>query len=80
MQTMKKNYMISLDEEKVNILKPWLEKNGMTFSGYMNALIDEQLSALELFALAGDKTKVSTWGLLKMAGKMSKDLKKELNK
>lgn len=77
---MKKNYMISLDEEKVNILKPWLEKNGMTFSGYMNALIDEQLSALELFAPAGDKTKVSTWGLLKMAGKMSKDLKKELKK
>ena len=72
--------MLSLDEEKVDIIKPWLEKNGMTFSGYINALIDEQIAALELFAPAGDKTKVSTWGLLKMASKMSKELKKELKK
>jgi hypothetical protein len=77
---MKKNYMLSLDEEKVDIIKPWLEKNGMTFSGYINALIDEQISVLEMFAPAGDKTKVSTWGLLKMASKMNKDLKKELKK
>lgn len=77
---MKKNYTISLDEEKVDELKPWLERQGITFSGYVNTLIAENLQALAMFAPKGDKTKVTMFNLLGMAGRMQKTLKKELKK
>lgn len=77
---MKKNFQLSLDEEKVEELKIWLSQRGLTFSGYMNTLIDEQLSAISMFAPAGDKSKVTPSKLLRLAGKMTKELKKELKR
>lgn len=77
---MKKTYTITLDEEKVDALKVWLEKNGQTFSGYLNTLIDENLQALAKFAPDGDNSKVSFLTLLSIAGKMTKELKKESKK
>jgi hypothetical protein len=74
---MKKKYLISLDEEKVDELKAWLKKRGISsFSGYLNTLIDEQLEAIKLFAPRGDTSKVTTKTLLTMASRMVKDLKK----
>lgn len=80
MGIMKKQYTITLDEDKVDELKPWLEKNGQTFSGYLNVVIGESLEALKMFAPKGDKTKLSIFTLLGMAGKMTKELKKEIKK
>jgi hypothetical protein len=77
---MKKNYTISLDEEKVDEIKPWLDRQGLSFSGYLNSLIGENLQALAMFAPKGDKTKITMFKLLSMAGNMSKELKKELKK
>lgn len=77
---MKKPYTVTLDEEKVDELKTWLDKNGQTFSGYLNMLIDENLEALQKFAPKGDKTRLTFFDLLRMSGKMSKELKKELKK
>jgi hypothetical protein len=77
---MKKNYTVSLDEEKVDELKPWLEKQGISFSGYLNILIGENLEALQKFAPKGDKTRLSIFTLLGVAGKMTKELKKEIKK
>ena len=71
---MKKIYSISLDEEKVDSLKVWLNQRGLTFSGYLNSLIDEQISTIELFSPSGGQKKVSTVQLIKMAGKMVKKL------
>lgn len=71
---MKKNYTVSLDEEKVDSLKVWLDQRGLTFSGYLNSLIDEQTNAIEIFSLSGEQKKVTTVQLIKMAGKMVKKL------
>lgn len=74
---MKKHYDITLDKEKVDELKAWLEKRGVSsFSGYLNTLIDEQLEAIKLFAPNGDTSKVTTRMLLTMASKMVKEIKK----
>lgn len=74
---MKTNYTICLDKEKVEQLKKWLEKRGISsFSGYLNTLIDEQLEAIKLFAPNGDTSKVTAKTLLNMASKMAKELKK----
>lgn len=68
---MKKIYTVNLDEDKVDELKGWLEKNGQTFSGYLNILIGENLEALKKFTPKGDKTRLSLFTLLGMAGKMT---------
>lgn len=74
---MKKHYDITLDKEKVDELKAWLEKRGVSsFSGYLNTLIDEQLEAIKLFTPNGDTSKVTTRMLLTMASKMVKEIKK----
>lgn len=71
---MKERYNITLDKEKVDELKVWLDEKGISFSGYLNSLIDEQITAIELFAPSGGKKKVSTGQLLRMASKMVKKL------
>lgn len=76
-RAMKTKYTISLDKDKVDQLKAWLKKRGVSsFSGYLNTLIDEQLEAIKLFAPDGDTSKVTTKTLLNMASKMVKEIKK----
>lgn len=74
---MKTVYSISLDADKVNILKKWLDKRGLSFSGYLNSVIDEQIEAIELFDPLEGK-KVTTSNLLKMASEMALKLNKEM--
>lgn len=73
---MKKAYLITLDEDKVEELKAWLAKSGLTFSGYINSTIEEQINALRKFAPNGDYSKVTMRTLLSMASDMVKELKK----
>lgn len=74
---MKKKYTICLDEDKVDKIKAWLEKRGISsFSGYLNTLIDEQIEAMKLFAPGGDTGRVTQKDLLKIASKMVKELRK----
>ena len=75
---MKEKYTITLDKEKVDDLKVWFDKNGQTFSGYLNSMIGETLQALNEFAPKGEK--VTFYKLLSMASKMTKTLKKEMKK
>lgn len=77
---MKAPYTITLDREKVDAIKVWLEKRGLSFSGYLNSLIDEQLNAIEMLSPLNDKKKVTTSTMMKMAGKMAKGLTKEIRK
>lgn len=74
---MKAPYTISLDKEKVDEIKIWLDKRGLTFSGYLNSLIDEQLNAIALFSPM-EKNKISGSTVIKMASRMAKELTKEL--
>ena len=75
-EAMKTKYTITLDKDKVDEIKIWLDKRGVSFSGYLNTIIDEQLEAMKLFAPDGDTTKVTAKTLLNMASKMAKELKK----
>ena len=76
---MKKVYSITLDEDKVDALKIWLDKNGQTFSGYLNTTIGETLQALDDFTI-NENEKISFFKLLSMAGKMTKTLKREMKR
>lgn len=76
---MKRPYTITLDEEKVDALKIWLDKNGQTFSGYLNSMIGETLQALDDFT-PDENEKISFFKLLSMAGKMTKTLKREMKR
>jgi hypothetical protein len=75
---MKKNYTISLDEEKVDEIKVWLDKHNLTFSGYLNSLIEEQLSAMVLYGDVGSK--VTVLGVMKIFKKMVGNLNESKKK
>lgn len=65
---MKKSYTITLDEDKVDEIKEWLDKKGLTFSAYLNSLIEEQLKAMKLY---GDiDSPVTVLGVMKIFKKM----------
>lgn len=71
---MKKNYTVSLEEEAVEALKPWLKFNGLNFSGYLNTLIVQNLEVLANLSAAGGG-KLSYVDLFRLV----LGLKKELN-
>ena len=75
----KKVYSITLDEDKVKPFKAWLKKRGLTFSGYLNLIIDEQVEAVAMVSSL-DNRNVTSSDLIKMAGKMAVKLSKELKK
>lgn len=75
---MKKNYTLYLDEEKFDKLREWLNLKGLSISGYFNSMIDEQIIAIDVFSELTEKKKVKTSDLLKVAGRMVKELSKEL--
>ena len=76
---MKTNYTICLDREKVETLKLWLEKRGLSFSGYINSMIDEQIEAIDLITPLEGK-RATTANLLKMASQMALKLNKEIRR
>jgi len=74
----KQNYNLSLDSEKVAEIKVWLEKKGLTFSGYIDSLIEEQLTAMKLY---GDmNSPVTILGLIKIFKKMVVNLNESKKK
>ena len=75
----KKVYTITLDQAKVEPFNAWLKDKSLTFSGYLNSIIDEQVEAIEMISsLEGKKVTSST--LLKMAGKMVVKLNQDKKK
>jgi len=75
---MKKSYTITLDEEKVEEIRIWLEEKGLSFSGYLNSLIDEQLKAMKLY---GDvDSPVTVLGVMKVFKKMVGNLNESKKK
>jgi len=69
----KQMYSLTLDKEKVEEIKVWLDKRGLTFSGYINSLIEEQLSAMILYGDLDGKPTVLN--LMKVFKKMVGNLK-----
>jgi hypothetical protein len=56
---MKKNFTVSLDDEKVALIKPWLEKKGLSFSGFLNSAVDEMAEGIVKMNLPDDVSEMS---------------------
>jgi hypothetical protein len=74
---MKKNYTVSLDDEKVELIKPWLEKKGISFSGFLNASVDEMAEGIVKMNLPDDVSKMSIGDFMKAFSRLVKGMKKE---
>jgi hypothetical protein len=51
---MKKRYNVTLDQEKVEELQAWLEKKNLSLSGYLNAILCEQLGVIKMLGVPAD--------------------------
>jgi len=74
---MKKNYQVSLDEEKVELIKPWLEKKGVSFSGFLNASVDQMASAIIEMNLPEDVSSMKLGDFMKAFSRLMKVMKSE---
>jgi hypothetical protein len=74
---MKKNYTVTLDDEKVELIKPWLEKKGMSFSGFLNASVDEMADGIVKMKLPDDVSKMSIGDFMKAFSRLMKVMKKK---
>ena len=77
---MKKNYQLSLDQEKVDELRAWLAPKGLTFSGYVNSLICEQMDAVRKFKIPANVSEMKLAEFAKMFQKMAVSLAREAQK
>lgn len=73
---MKKKYTVNLDEEKVEILKAFLQKGGMSFSGYLNSAVNEFVLALENMDLPDDVNKMPIGQFWSAFGRTMKGMRK----
>lgn len=73
---MKKNYTVSLDKEKVEILQAYLEKGGMSFSGYLNMAVSEFVDAMGKMDLPEDVSKMPLGDFMTAFGRMLRGMKK----
>jgi hypothetical protein len=55
---MKKNFTVSLDKEYVELVQPFLEKTGMSFSGFLNEAVIEYAETLKGLDLPADLEKM----------------------
>lgn len=62
----KGKYSLSLDQDAMDKLKVWVDKNGMTLSGYINTIVVENVKALERMKLPDDLNKVTLGDFMKM--------------
>ena len=69
---MKKNYTVSLDEEKVLLVRPWLEKKGISFSGFLNSAIDEMADGISRMDLPEDVSEMSIGNFMKAFSRLMK--------
>jgi len=77
---MKKNYQLSLDPERVDELRAWLAPKGLTFSGYVNSLICQQMDAVRKFKIPADVAEMKLTEFATMFQKMAVDLVREARK
>lgn len=76
-KVMRKKYLLSLDEEKTEALKKWLEKHNLSLSGYIEALISEHQETMKLFEIPKDASKMTIGEFARLAQKMMVNLTKK---
>jgi hypothetical protein len=74
---MKKNYTVTLDDEKVDLIKPWLEKKGTSFSGFLNAAVDQMAEGIVKMDLPDDVSKMSIGNFMKAFSRLTKVMREK---
>ena len=74
---MKNRYTLTLDVKETEELRKWLAVKGLSFSGYMNSLVHEQMDVIKNLGISPDPEKVTSDQLLALAQKMIVTLKTE---
>ena len=77
---MRKNYTLSLEEGKVEELRAWLAPKGVTFSGYVNGLICEQMDAVRMFDIPANVAVMKLSEFARMFQRMAVNLAQEARK
>jgi hypothetical protein len=77
---MRKNYTLSLDVEKTEALRLWLKPKGISFSGYIESLMSEQMAAVERFKIPADVSEMKLTEFAQMFQKMAVNLAREVKK
>jgi len=73
---MKKVYSVNLDEEAVEFVRPFLEKKGLSFSGFLNQSVVEYAAAVKDLDLPDDVGKMTITDFMAMFSRMVKGMKK----
>lgn len=73
---MKKNYTVSLDEDAVDFIRPYLERKGLSFSGFLNQAVIEYAAALKDIDLPDDVGKMKVEDFMAMFQRVVKGMKK----
>lgn len=74
---MKKKYLLSLDEEKTEELKKWLDAHNMGLSQFVDSVIAEQMGAMKLLKVPKDISKLTIGEFARLAQKMMVNLTKK---
>jgi hypothetical protein len=74
---MKKNYTVSMDKDVVEFLQPYLEKQGLTFSGFLNQAAVEYKEAVDSLSLPDNLSDMKLGEFIKKFSRVVKGMKKE---
>lgn len=72
---MKKVYSVNLDDDAVEFVRPYLEKKGLSFSGFLNQAVVEYAAAVKNLNLPEDVGKMTIMDFMSMFPRMMKGLK-----
>ena len=73
----KKRYNFTLDQEVVELLQAWLKPKGITLSGYVNSLLNENVEAVKILENVDDLKDISIGQLTKLYAGMVDGFKSE---
>jgi hypothetical protein len=76
----KKRYNMILEQEVVEKLQTWLKPRGITFSGYINSLLVENVKAIEVLQGVNELKDVSIGQLTKIYADMAEEMEKSKEK
>jgi hypothetical protein len=71
---MKKRYNVTLDQEKVEEMQAWLKKKHLSLSGYLNAIICEQLAVVKMLGVPTDVGSMSLRDFMGLFSRIVKGL------
>ena len=75
-----KRYNVYLDEDAVDFVRPFLEKKGLSFSGFLDQTVKEYAAAIKTMNVPEDVSKMTVGDFLGMFNRMVKNMKDPLRK